>query len=310
VKSTEDFVGEQTVPSGASERWSRYRSPLQSYPFSRWHLQLTDPSGFSNESTASSSDGSSILTPSGSFSSNSASGSASVDSKDATVPGDLLRSLKMTTLFKNVDLDRRICQFEIPGGGVCRDDECEDLHIEKELETWEPSGASRIPQDGVLLTLSMLTFGLACSVPSPFPWVDYPIFSPFFNAPLAWLPSPQMTTQPSTYPRRLRRRQVGIDGREGAQRTLGTFWRKPEQRRKRRNWDLKTVSSRHCRSSGSHKTLSVSLGHPSGRPFVPSLSEGCGTVCVVGREYRMSKERERAPDVSLTLANLETRLAF
>ena len=181
VKSTEDLGGEQTVPSEASERWTRYRSPLQSYPFSRWHLQLTDPSDFSNGSTASSSDGSSILTPSGSFSSNSASGSASIDSKDATMPGDLLRSLKMTTLFKNVDPDRRICQFEIPGGGVCRDDKCEDLHIEQELETWEPSGASRIPQDGVLLTLHThippYVFG------PPLPWADYPIFSSFFNTP-------------------------------------------------------------------------------------------------------------------------------
>ena len=181
VKSTEDLGGEQTVPSEASERWTRYRSPLQSYPFSRWHLQLTDPSDFSNGSTASSSDGSSILTPSGSFSSNSASGSASIDSKDATMPGDLLRSLKMTTLFKHVDPDRRICQFEIPGGGVCRDDKCEDLHIEQELETWEPSGASRIPQDGVLLTLHThippYVFG------PPLPWADYPIFSSFFNTP-------------------------------------------------------------------------------------------------------------------------------
>ena len=198
--ATEDLDDEQTVPSGASERWTRYRSPLQSYPFSRWHLHLTDSSDFSNGSTASSSDGSSILTPSGSFSSNSASGSASVDSKDATVPGDLLRSLKMTTLFKSVDPDRRICQFEIPGGGVCRDDKCEDLHIEKELETWEPSGASRIPQDGVLLTLSMLTFRLACLIPPPF--VGLITLSSPFSTPPRLVFSPQMTTQPSTYPRR------------------------------------------------------------------------------------------------------------
>ena len=59
--------------------------------------------------------------------------------------GNLLRSLKTATLFKSLDPDRRICRFEIPGGGVCRDDNCEDLHIEKELEGWEPSGASRIP---------------------------------------------------------------------------------------------------------------------------------------------------------------------
>ena len=144
VNSTEDANSEQTESSGSSERWTTYRSPIQSYPFSRWHLHLTDPSDFSNASTAGSSSGLSILTPSGSFSSNSAGGSVSADGRDASTTGDLLRSLKMVTLFKSLDPDRRICQFEIPGGGVCRDDKCEDLHIERELETWEPSGASRI----------------------------------------------------------------------------------------------------------------------------------------------------------------------
>ena len=144
LNSTEDVNGEQTAPSAPSERWTTYQSPLQSYPFSRWHLHLTDPSDLSNTSMADSSNGLSVLTPSGSFSSNSA-GPASVDPKDTMVPGNLLRSLKVATLFKTLNPDRRVCRFEIPGGGVCRDDQCEDLHIEKELEMWEPSGASRIP---------------------------------------------------------------------------------------------------------------------------------------------------------------------
>lgn len=132
--------GERTVSSRSNERWTVYRSPLQSYPFSRWHLHLTGP----DACMGGNSSGPSILTPSGSFSSNSAGGSTSADHKDASVARNLLRSLKMVTLFKNLDPDRRICQFEIPGGGVCRDDECDDLHIERELGTWEPSGASRI----------------------------------------------------------------------------------------------------------------------------------------------------------------------
>jgi len=144
VGSTDDVNSEQMVASGSSERWTAYQSPLQSYPLSRWHSHLTDPGDVSRAFTADSSSGVSILTPSGSFSSNSASGSASADSKDATM-GNLLRSLKTATLFKSLDPDRRICRFEIPGGGVCRDDNCEDLHIERELEGWEPSGASRIP---------------------------------------------------------------------------------------------------------------------------------------------------------------------
>lgn len=147
VNQIDDVVSEgskQAVSSGSGDRWTTYQSPLQSYPFSRWHLHPTDPSNLVDGSMTSSSDGLSILTPSGSFSSNSASGSASTDSMDVQIAGNLLRSLKMVTLFRSLDPDRRICQFEIPGGGVCQDVKCEDLHIERELETWEPSGASRI----------------------------------------------------------------------------------------------------------------------------------------------------------------------
>lgn len=144
VNPVGNAISEQPASSGSSGGWTAYQSPLQSYPFSRWRLHPTGPSNFANGFMASSSDGLSILTPSGSFSSNSASGPASADPKDATMAGGLLRSLKMATLSRSLDPDRRICQFEIPGGGVCRDDNCEDLHIERELETWEPSGASRI----------------------------------------------------------------------------------------------------------------------------------------------------------------------
>ena len=73
--------------------------------------------------------------------------------------------------------------------------------------------------------------------------------------------SPQMTIQPSTYPRRSRR-QARIRSQEEAHRTLRTRWRKLERGRKRRSWDMKTVSMRHCRSSVSHRTLSASLGRP------------------------------------------------
>lgn len=144
VNLIEEVTGEQAVSPGSSGRWTAYQSPIQPYPFSRWRLHPTGPTDLVNGSMASNPDALSILTPSGSFSSNSASGSTPVDPKDAPMAGNLLRTLKKITLFRNLDPDRRICQFEIPGGGVCRDDECEDLHIERELETWEPSGALRI----------------------------------------------------------------------------------------------------------------------------------------------------------------------
>lgn len=101
----------------------------------------------------------------------------------------------------------------------------------------------------------------------------------------------QMTTQPSTY-RRRSRRQVRINGKEGSQRTLGTLWRKLERGRKRWSWDLKIASLRHYRSSGFHRTLSVSLRPPSRALFYPFPLEGCGTGRVVGKgQSRMLKEK-------------------
>jgi len=29
------------------------------------------------------------------------------------------------------DSGRRVCQYEVPGGGVCRDSSCEDLHLSR-----------------------------------------------------------------------------------------------------------------------------------------------------------------------------------
>lgn len=139
VNPAEDIISEQVDLSPSSERWSTYQSPLQSYPFSRWHLHLTGPSDVVNGPIVSGTGDQTILTPSGSFSTNSAGGSVPAHPKDATMTDNLLRSLKMATLFKNLDPERRICRFEIPGGGACRDDKCEDLHIDKELETLEPS---------------------------------------------------------------------------------------------------------------------------------------------------------------------------
>ena len=100
----------------------------------------------------------------------------------------------------------------------------------------------------------------------------------------------QMTIQPSTY-RRRSGHGIRIKG-EGARQTLRTHWRKLE-REKRWSWGLKTASLRHCRSSGSHRTLSASLWRPLWTLFIPSLSGGRGASCVAGKEQcRMSKEKK------------------
>ncbi|KAF5385621.1 hypothetical protein D9757_005551 [Collybiopsis confluens] len=40
-----------------------------------------------------------------------------------------LQPLRLATLACTVDPSRRICRYEIPGGGICRDAGCEDIHI-------------------------------------------------------------------------------------------------------------------------------------------------------------------------------------
>ncbi|KIY46728.1 hypothetical protein FISHEDRAFT_75338 [Fistulina hepatica ATCC 64428] len=45
----------------------------------------------------------------------------------STIPD--LRPLQLATASKLLDPSKRICQYEIPGGGICRDQSCEDLHL-------------------------------------------------------------------------------------------------------------------------------------------------------------------------------------
>ncbi|KAF9565767.1 hypothetical protein CPC08DRAFT_158760 [Agrocybe pediades] len=42
-----------------------------------------------------------------------------------------LRPLKQIALAKSFDPTKYICQFEVPGGGTCRDEGCEDLHLSR-----------------------------------------------------------------------------------------------------------------------------------------------------------------------------------
>jgi hypothetical protein len=48
-----------------------------------------------------------------------------------------LRLSQITTL---VDPKKQLCHFEVPGGGECRDAECEDVHLDRLVLA--PSGAS------------------------------------------------------------------------------------------------------------------------------------------------------------------------
>jgi hypothetical protein len=46
-------------------------------------------------------------------------------------PPPSLKALKLATAANLLDPTKRICQYEIPGGGMCRNDECEDVHLSR-----------------------------------------------------------------------------------------------------------------------------------------------------------------------------------
>ncbi|KAF8627454.1 hypothetical protein AX17_006268 [Amanita inopinata Kibby_2008] len=59
-----------------------------------------------------------------------------------------LRLLKLAAVSKSLDPLKRICQYEVPGGGVCRDEECEDIHLGRLIDTAGGIGKS-ISLEGV-----------------------------------------------------------------------------------------------------------------------------------------------------------------
>ncbi|RPD62747.1 hypothetical protein L227DRAFT_435754 [Lentinus tigrinus ALCF2SS1-6] len=82
-------------------------------------------------------------------SSSSTSGSSS--STTQTIDIDL-KPLKQAAVMKYLsDNTRQVCQYELPGGGECRDKNCDNVHLSR-LSAVEPSGTS------LVFTLKSLTF--------------------------------------------------------------------------------------------------------------------------------------------------------
>lgn len=63
-----------------------------------------------------------------------------------------LRPLQLLTLGKHFDIEKRLCKYEVPGGGACRDDKCEDLHLSKSNGI-QPTGACLASLLGISLSL-------------------------------------------------------------------------------------------------------------------------------------------------------------
>jgi hypothetical protein len=76
-------------------------------------------------------------------------------------PPPSLKALKLATAANLLDPTKRICQYEIPGGGVCRNDECEDVHLSRIVRQGDlgddPNGACCV---GLVLCFAHLLVGL------------------------------------------------------------------------------------------------------------------------------------------------------
>ena len=59
----------------------------------------------------------------------------------SSLPELNLEALKSAAIGKVLHPFKRICQYEVPGGGTCRDEGCDDVHLSRlQGEAVEPSG--------------------------------------------------------------------------------------------------------------------------------------------------------------------------
>lgn len=125
--------------------FASYDSPFSTYPLLLSQLPLNDDSSEDPRRTGSHSarstrldGGSSSLPASLIYCARSLSHSSST----VFVPD--LKPLKLATLQRTLgqltarNSGLRVCQYEVPGGGVCRDKDCNDLHLGRLAS--EPSG--------------------------------------------------------------------------------------------------------------------------------------------------------------------------
>jgi hypothetical protein len=113
-----------------------YLSPFNSYPLLRGRLPTTSDSSSPPH-----------MRPYtwSSFPSDSSTRTAVIQpSFSAFIPD--LQLLREAAISRRLDPSKRLCQYEVPGGGTCRDEKCEDLHLSRlgdvnQQTIVEPSGA-------------------------------------------------------------------------------------------------------------------------------------------------------------------------
>lgn len=132
-------------PHDKHTTFSVYRSPFDSYPRLRDHphRMLPNPFSISHDLSAVSSQPIQSSMLSDSRFAYTKPSTSSYSSTDFHLPD--MRPLKLASTVRLFDPLKRICQYEIPGGGTCRDEHCEDIHLNRlesvnQLGIVEPSG--------------------------------------------------------------------------------------------------------------------------------------------------------------------------
>lgn len=129
--------------------FSAYRSPFDSFPLLRdcpGPMLLSDPVSSLSSSSASymyPSTRSSLSSTPLVYAEHSTPHTLSPSSPAVLLPD--LKPLKLATQIKLLDPFKRLCQYEVPGGGTCRDDGCEDVHLSRleganQMGQVEPTG--------------------------------------------------------------------------------------------------------------------------------------------------------------------------
>ncbi|PPQ78723.1 hypothetical protein CVT25_010726, partial [Psilocybe cyanescens] len=125
-------------PPQEEEIFSSYRSPFELYPLLRDARET-----LSSASHSLSPNFVSDLYPSSrsslSFVSHSVGAKPSGSAHSSSIYRPDLKPLKLATMAKFLDPHKRLCRYEVPGGGTCRDDGCENIHLSR-LEGPNPMG--------------------------------------------------------------------------------------------------------------------------------------------------------------------------
>jgi hypothetical protein len=141
---------EPLIPQQApTESFPTYDSPFESYPLLRSRLRrmlADDPATttapiLQEQQEAGLRQPTTLRASSSSLPSFISSSSLSPIVSAPFIPD--LKPLKKAASFNALDPSKQICQYELPGGGVCRDEGCQDIHLSRAaavVDGVEPTG--------------------------------------------------------------------------------------------------------------------------------------------------------------------------